>query len=176
MILHIDNKTPGYVWLHTVEIDQSTRTPNQPACWPAVTIELLASLLQGTGLSAQVTHNRTDRNERFAIIQEFNEGRCQALITCRIGLSGISLQGVNIVILHIPSEGWDDVLVAVHKAGLAQDGKAYLILDRDKKPEVERFQAISLTQAHPQRAATAKPPTTPNPLYFSKRFIILRLH
>ncbi|EAW23130.1 C-terminal helicase domain-containing protein [Aspergillus fischeri NRRL 181] len=88
--------------------------------------ESLASLLQGTGLSAQVTHNRKDMNERLAIIQEFNEGRCQVLITCRIGLSGISLQGANSVILDRPPEGWDDFLAAVHKAGLVQDGKAYL--------------------------------------------------
>ncbi|KAF4190409.1 hypothetical protein CNMCM7927_003379 [Aspergillus lentulus] len=104
--------------------------------------ESLVSSLQGAGLSARITHNGKAMNERLMIIQEFNEGRCRVLITCRIGLSGISLQAVNSVILDRPPEGWDDFLAAVHKAGLVQDGKAYLILDRDNEPEVERFQAI----------------------------------
>ncbi|EAW23155.1 uncharacterized protein NFIA_018560 [Aspergillus fischeri NRRL 181] len=83
-----------------------------------------------------------EMNERLSIIQQFNEGRCRILITCRIGLSGICLHGVNSVILDRPPERWADFLAAVRKAGLIAAGKAYVILDSTDHAEVERFQAI----------------------------------
>jgi hypothetical protein len=46
------------------------------------------------------------------------------------------------VILDRPSEGCDDFLAEVDKAGLVQYGTVYLTVNRDNKDEVKRFQAI----------------------------------
>ncbi|RHZ56748.1 hypothetical protein CDV55_106076 [Aspergillus turcosus] len=50
-----------------------------------------------------------------------------------------------------PPEGWDDFLAALHKAGLIDFGKAYVISNRDSPVEVERFKAI-LTNFHEIKA------------------------
>lgn len=89
-----------------------------------------------------IIHSKRSNDQRLQVIEDFNRGDLDILVSCRIAASGITLDRVSGVIFYDTTVAWQLMMGTIHKLALQETGQCFVLYDSEHAGDLERADAI----------------------------------